>query len=311
MTTVGAPRRAGRGAEKGEGRSALLFLSPWIIGFLVFTAGPMVASFVLSLTRYDAINPPSYIGADNYRQLLEDPRVVKALWNTFFYTALHVPLAMALALGLAMLLVRLGRSAGFFRTVIYLPMMTPPVAVGILFLLLLNGQVGLINRVLGLIGIAGPEWTTDPMWIKPGMVLMSLWTVGSTAIIYLAALKDVPRELYEAADLDGATAWQRFRTVTLPMISGALFFTLIVNTIASLQMFAEAYTMFFGGSDIQQTYANDAALFYVVYLFQQAFNYLNMGYASAMAWLLFVVIVVITIIQVRISRRFVYYEGEE
>ncbi len=300
-----APRRATR----GEGRSALLFLSPWIIGFLVFTAGPMVASAVLSLSRYDAINPPSYVGADNYQQLLEDPRVVRALWNTFVYTALHVPLAMALALGLAMLLVRLGRSSGIFRTIIYLPMMTPPVAVGILFLLLLNGQVGLINQALALIGLQGPEWTTDPNWIKPGMVLMSLWTVGSTAIIYLAALKDVPGELYDAADIDGATPWQRFRRITLPMISGALFFTLIVNTIASLQMFTEAYTMFFGGNEVQQTYASDAALFYVVYLFQQAFNYLNMGYASAMAWLLFLVIMVITVIQVRVSRRFVHYEG--
>jgi multiple sugar transport system permease protein len=303
------PRRRNRGAQRGEGRSALLFLSPWIIGFLVFTAGPMVASFVLSLARYDAINPPSYVGADNYRQLIEDPRVATALWNTFIYTVLHVPLSMALALGLAMLLVRLGRSSGIFRTIIYLPMMTPPVAIGILFLMLLNGQVGLINRTLALVGIQGPEWTTDPTWMKPGMVLMSLWTVGSTAIIYLAALKDVPRELYDAADIDGATPWQRFRSVTLPMISGALFFTMIVNTIASLQMFTEAYTMFFGGNESQQIYANEAALFYVVYLFQQAFHYLNMGFASAMAWLLFLVIMVITVIQIRVSRRFVHYEG--
>jgi multiple sugar transport system permease protein len=308
---VATVRTARRSVRTGEGRSALLFISPWIIGFLVFTAGPMVASFVLSLSRYDAISPPRYVGAENYRQLIEDPRVITALWNTFIYTVLHVPLAMAFALGLAMLLVRLGRSSGVFRTIIYLPMMTPPVAIGILFLMLLNGQVGLINRVLGLIGIQGPEWTTDPMWIKPGMVLMSLWTVGSTAIIYLAALKDVPRELYDAADIDGASPWQRFRAITLPMISGALFFTLIVNTIASLQMFTEAYTMFFGGNEVQQTYASDAALFYVVYLFQQAFNYLNMGYASAMAWLLFLVIMVITLIQVRVSRRFVYYEGGE
>ncbi|MDQ3404904.1 MAG: sugar ABC transporter permease [Actinomycetota bacterium] len=306
---VDRPRRVRQ--QRGEFRSAMLFLSPWIIGFLVFTAGPMVASLVLSLNEYDAINPPSYVGTDNYERLFEDPRVLKSLWNTVIYTVLHVPLAMALALALAMLLVRLGRSSGIFRTIIYLPVMTPPVAIGILFLMLLNGQVGLVNEGLSVIGIRGPDWTTDPDWIKPGMVLMSLWTVGSTAILYLAALKDVPRELYDSASIDGASPWQRFRMVTVPMISGTLFFTLIVNTIASLQMFTEAYTMFFGGNDTQQTYSSDAALFYVVYLFQQAFNYLDMGYASAMAWLLFLVIMVITVVQIRMSKRFVHYEGGE
>jgi multiple sugar transport system permease protein len=235
--------------------------------------------------------------------------VAKSLGNTVFYTALHVPLAMAISLGLALLLQRVGRASGLFRTLFYLPVMTPAVAVGILFLFLLNGQRGLINGMLGLVGVDGPAWTTDPTWIKPGIVLMSLWTLGSTTIIYLAALNNVPRELYEAARIDGASSWRQFRHITVPMISGALFFTLIVNTIASLQLFAEVYTMYFGNRAIQSS-TSDAALFYVVYLFQQAFQFLHMGFASAMAWLLFVIILAITVVQVRVGNRFVYYEGD-
>jgi multiple sugar transport system permease protein len=178
-----------------------------------------------------------------------------------------------------------------------------------MFLLLLNGQTGLVNALLGLVGIDGPGWTTDPAWIKPGLVLMSLWGVGSTAIIYLAALRQVPVDLYEASRLDGAGAWRQFRSVTLPMISGTVYFTLIVNTIGSLQMFTEVYTMYFGNRAAQSA-SGDAALFYVIYLFQQAFQFLHMGYASALAWLLFLVILAITLVQVRIARDRVYYEGD-
>ena len=173
--------------------------------------------------------------------------------------------------------------------------MTPPVAVGVLFLLLFNGQNGLINTVLGWFGIDGPAWTTDPAWVKPGLILMTLWTVGASVIILLAALRNVPNELYESAKLDGAGFWRTSFSITLPMISPALFFIIIVNTIAGLQTFDEAYTAFFGAGNT--TYSNDAALFYSIYLFQQAFEFLNMGYASAMAWLLFVVIMIVTAIQ--------------
>jgi multiple sugar transport system permease protein len=220
-----------------------------------------------------------------------------------------VPVAMAVALALAIVLHRVGRAAGFFRTVFYLPVMTPTVAAAALFLLLLNGQKGLINRSLMLIGVHGPSWTTDSAWIKPGLALTMLWGLGGTVVIYLAALQQVPKDLYEAAQLDGAGSFDRFRRITLPMISGALFFTMIVLTIHSLQMFDQAYTMFFGGQQ-NSTYANDAALFYVIYLFQQAFGVLHMGYASALAWLLFGIIILITAVQVRLSKRFVYYEGE-
>lgn len=308
------PRRQARPPltprERRDRRAALAFISPWAIGFLVFTAGPVVASLVLSFTRYDLISPPRWAGWENYQRVVEDPRVATALWNTAFYTVLHVPLSLALALGIALLLQRAGRASGLFRTLVYLPVMTPPVAVGALFLLLLNGQVGLVNAALAQVGVDGPAWTTDPTWIKPGVVLLSLWTVGSTAVIYLAALNAVPQELHDAARVDGAGAWQRFRHVTVPMVSATTYFLLLVNTIAALQLFSEVYTMYFG-NDATQARTGDAALFYVVYLFQQAFQYLQMGYASALAWLLFLVVVAVTAVQVRVGRRRVYYEGED
>lgn len=294
--------------SRRESRWGWAFLAPWVVGFPVFTAGPMVFSLLLSFTHYDMLKPPHFIGLDNYREMMQDDRILTALGNTVFFTALHVPLHIVLALGLAALLQRAGRSAGFFRTVLYLPVMTPPVALAAMFLLLLNGQTGAINQVLGWFGFAGPNWTTDPVWIKPGLVLMSLWTVGSTAVLYLAALTRVPAQLYEAAALDGASRWQQFWHVTLPGISGTIYFTLLVNTIASLQVFTEAYSMFFGARP-QSPGDGDAALFYVIYLFQEAFGSLRMGYASAMAWALFLLIAVITAVQVRLSRKYVHYEG--
>jgi multiple sugar transport system permease protein len=309
VTAAARTRKRRDGNRSRETRAAYGFIGVWIIGFLVFTLGPMIASLVLSFTDYNVISSPHNVGWDNYRQMMSDPKVGKALANTLVYAVMYVPAAMVVALCLAVVLNRVGRASGFFRTVFYLPVMTPPVAAGALFLLLLNGNQGLLNRTLHLVGINGPNWTTDSTWVKPGLALTMLWGVGGMVVIYLAALRQVPQDLYEAASLDGAGAWMRFRKITLPMISGALFFTLIVQTISALQMFDQAYTMFFGGQQ-NSTYANDAALFYVIYLFQQGFGFLHMGYASALAWLLFVVIMLITAIQVRVSRRFVYYEGE-
>ncbi len=311
MTTAPAvdrTRSRRRAARRNTG-SALLFLSPWIIGFGVFTAWPLIYSAYLSFTDYDVINDPSFVGWENYVRLFEDPKVGLALANTFTFMVIQVPAYVIVSLALAVVLNSAGRSSGFFRTMVFLPKMTPPVAVGILFLLLFNGQNGLINAGLEGVGVDGPSWTTDPAWVKPGLVIMSLWTVGSSVIILLAALQSVPEELYESARLDGAGRWQRFRHVSLPMISPALFFIVVVNTIAALQTFDEAYTAFFGAGN--STYSNDAALFYVIYLFQQAFQFLNMGYASAMAWLLFFLIMAVTAVQLIVSRRLVYYEGGE
>jgi multiple sugar transport system permease protein len=304
---VSAPRRGG--PRRQEVRAALLFISPWLVGFAVFTAYPVIYTGYLSFTDYDVINDPNFVGMDNFRELLEDPKVALALGNTFVFAAMSVPAQLLVSLFLALLLNWAGRASGFFRTAFFLPKMTPPVAIGILLLLLFNGQSGLINTMLGFVGIEGPAWTTDPTWVKPGLVVMSLWTVGGSVIILLAALRNVPQELYDAARVDGADWWDQTWRVTIPMISGALFFVFIVDTIAAFQSFTEAYTAFFGSGNT--TYSNDAALFYAIYLFQQAFEFLHMGYASAMAWVLFVIIMVVTFVQVRLTRRFVFYEGEQ
>ncbi len=301
--------RPGRlaGFRRSDGPWILLFLAPWIVGVIIFTAGPMLASLVLSFMDFGGFRAPEFIGLENYQRMATDPKVASSLGATVFYTALSVPLSMLIALGLATLLNQVGRAAGFFRTVFYLPDMTPAVAVGVIWLFLLNPQAGLINQALGALGLPRPGWTTDPDWVKPAIVLASLWTLGSTTVIYFAALRNVPRELYEAARIDGAGPWQQFRNITLPFISGALFFTLIVNTIFSLQVFDVAYTMFFGAGSPG---ISSSARFYSIYLFERAFRDLEFGYASALAWLLFAVILVITLLQLRLSRRWVYYEGE-
>lgn len=294
--------------QRRETRAALWFISPWILGFFLFTAGPMVASLVLSFTDYSLVGQAHAVGAANYQELLSDPRVRISLTNTFVYALLYVPLGTAVALGLALLLNRVGRAAGFFRTAFYLPVMTPAVAAGAMFLLLLNGQRGLVNQVLGWVGIQGPDWTTDPSWLKPSLAVVSLWAVGGSVVIFLAALRNVPTQLHEAALLDGAGPVRRFVSITVPMISGAIFFSVITHTIGALQMFDQAYTMFYGPQ--QKATASDASLVYMVYLFQNAFQFFRMGFASAMAWVLFVIILVITLVQVRLGNRFVYYEGD-
>jgi multiple sugar transport system permease protein len=308
-------RRWFSGFTERETYVAYLFILPWVIGFVVLTAGPMIYSLALSFTNYNlevlaGFSPRESVGLDNYQLLRDDPKIQLALENTFIYTVMTVPGKMIFALGLAMILLRIGHAAGVFRTVFYLPDITPPVAIGVLILTLFNGQVGLVNQVLGWFGITGPFWTTDPDWIKPTLAIMSLWGVGGTMVIYLAALKAVPQHLYEAAAMDGAGPWRRFFTVTLPMISPALFFTFIVLTIAGLQTFTEVYTAFFGAGSAGAE-SPDAALMYAVYIFRQAFEFFNMGFASAMAWLLFVIIMIVTAIQFVGSRRFVFYQGSQ
>ncbi|QAY71647.1 carbohydrate ABC transporter permease [Xylanimonas protaetiae] len=306
--TLGAPPRPIRRFFDRHRNTlgAMAFISPWIIGFLVFTAWPMIYSFYLSLTDFDNINPPRFAGLANYRAMISDHTIPQALWNTFHFAIMSVPATIIVGLLLAMLLQRASRGNGFFRTVFFLPRMTPQVAVGVLFLMLFNGSRGIINQILGWFGITGPQWTVDSAWIRPGLVLMGLWTVGNTAIILLAALKDVPRELYESARVDGASSLRQFWSITLPLISPQIFFVFIVNSIASLQTFTEAYTAFFGN---QANFSNDAALFYAIHIFETAFRNFRMGYASAMAWVLFLIIMIITAIQWRVSKRFVFYGG--
>ena len=316
-TATGPPPRARRwlsGFRERETWTAYLFILPWVIGFAALTAGPMIFSLYYSFTDYGfdqlaGFQPTRRVVFENYRTLLDDPRVATSLKNTLVYTVMTVPAKMLVALGLALILARLAFAAGFFRTVFYLPDITPPVAIGIMILVLFNGSTGIVNRGLELIGIPGPFWTTDPTWIKPSLAIMSIWTVGGTMVIYLAALKAVPQHLYEAAAMDGAGPWRRFVNITLPMISPALFFTFIVLTIAGLQTFTEVYTAYFGAGTTGAE-APDAALMNVVYLYRQAFEFFNMGFASAMAWILFAIIMFVTAIQFLVSRRWVFYQGD-
>lgn len=294
--------------NRREALSGYLFISPWIVGFLIFTAGAMAYSLYISFSSYNlATNSARPVGFDNYAQLFADPRIAVSLGNTLFYAVMAVPLEIAFALFLASLLNRVGRGAGIFRVLYYLPKMTPAVATAAVFFLLLNGNSGAINEALRAIGIQGPQWLVDPAWVKPSIVLMALWTVSGTMVIFLAALKNVPTELYEVASIDGAGPMRRFFSITLPMISGAMFFNVIVLTIAAFQVFDQAYLLFWRD---QSNASPEASLFYAIYLFQQAFRQFNFGFAAAMAWLLFVIIVAITIVQVKFGNRFVYYEGD-
>jgi multiple sugar transport system permease protein len=311
--TAPRPARARRwlaGFRERETWTAYLFIFPWIFGLVTLTLGPMFYSLYYSFTNYGlqqiaGLEPTKTVGLKNYRQLIDDPKVAASLKNTFIYTVMMVPGRIILALALALLLMRVGKFAGFFRTVFYLPHITPPVAVGVMLLFLFNGQIGIVNRGLQLFGIHGPYWTTDPNWIKPSIALMDIWACGGTMVILLAALYGVPRHLYEAAEMDGAPAWRRFKDVTLPMISPALFFCFIILTLYGLQQFAQSYTAYFGLGGTKP----EAALFYSIYLFRNAFEYFNMGFASAMAWVLFAISMVITLINIGVSRRFVFYQG--
>jgi multiple sugar transport system permease protein len=300
-------RKVKESYNKREALAGYLFIAPWIVGFLIFTAISMSWSLGLSFTNFDLVNNTATpAGLDNYKLIAEDPKVLTSLFNTFYYAVLAVPLELTFALILALLLNGMVRGSGIFRTVFYLPKMTPHVATASVFLLLLNGNVGAINQFLGLFGIEGPQWLSDPAWVKPSIVLMTMWGAAGSMVILLAALQNVPRELYEAASVDGANKWQQFWRVTLPMISPTLFFLVIVNTIAALQVFDQAYLLFYRDGNSS---APDAALFYGVYLFQQAFQQFNFGLAAAMAWLLFVIILIITVIQIKIGNKLVFYGG--
>jgi multiple sugar transport system permease protein len=314
--TAPGPSRARRwlsGFRERETWTAYLFILPWIVGFLALTLGPMIFSAYYSFTNYGVqqiagISPTKTVGFDNYKQLYHDPYIGTALKNTFEYGLMMVPAKLIVALLLAVMLMRVGqRLGGIFRTIFYLPHVTPPVAVGVLVLYLFNGPYGIVNKALSHIGITGPFWTTSPGWIKPTIAIMDVWACGGTMVILLAALYGVPRHLYEAAAMDGASKFRQFFNVTLPMISPALFFCFIILTLAALNQFTVAYTSFFNSGSGA---TNNAALFYAIYLFQQAFKYFNMGFASAMAWMLFAISMVITGINIFATKRFVFYQSD-
>ncbi len=291
------------GGGKREAVAGFLFASPWITGFLIFTGGPVVVSLVLSFCRYDVLHAPSFTGLANYRTLFfDDPLFWKSLGNTWFMV-LGVPIGMAIGLGVAMLLNAAVRGMPLYRTIYYMPAIVPTVASSILWMWVLNPQHGLINRGLGSIGIGGPNWLTDAAWAKPSIILMGLWGAGQGMIIWLAGLKGIPQQLYEAAEIDGAGPIRRFMAVTLPMLSPYIFFSAIMGTIGTFQIFNQAYIMTQGGPV-------DSTMFYVYYLFNNGFRYFKMGYASALAWVLFWIILALTLIQMKLAPKWVHYEAE-
>lgn len=290
--------------RRREAVMAYLFLSPWLLGFLIFLVGPMVASFYLSFTEYKVIQPPQWIGLGNYARMFGDDLFYQALSVTARYTVVSVPLGIAVALALAILLNQRIVARGLLRTIFYLPSIISGVAVAIVFAWIFNAQFGILNYLLSFVGIAGPNWLGSPRWALWAFVLMSLWGVGGNMVIFLAALQGVPKALYEAGELDGATRWQRFWRITAPMISPAILFVTIMGIIASFQTFTQSYIMTGGGP------AN-STLFYLLYLYKNAFSWFEMGYASALAWLLFLIIIICTLLLLRSSTWWVYYEGDQ
>ena len=285
--------------------NGLLFISPWIAGFLIFRVYPFFASLYYSFTFYPVLRSPNWVGWDNYRNLFDDPRFLTSLGNSAYYAGLAVPLGAIVGILLAMLLNMRVRGLSVFRTIFFLPSITPVVATSIVWLWMYNPRSGVVNFILEQVGINGPAWLGDPDWSKPALILMSLWGLGGAVVIYLASLQDVPKELLEASDLDGANARQKLWFVTIPMISPVILFNVITGLIAAFQLFTQVHVMTDGtGSPA------DSTLMMSIYLYQSAFEFFKMGYASAQAWVLFLIIVFFTLILFRVSGRLVYYGGK-
>ncbi|MFC0329818.1 carbohydrate ABC transporter permease [Paenibacillus sepulcri] len=284
--------------------NGMLFVSPWVIGFIALTMVPFVLSLYYSFTTYDVVAAPDWTGIQNYVQLMKDPIFWTSIYNTLFYTVFSVPLSIVIGVALALLLNLKIRGMAFYRTIFYLPSIVPLVASSILWLWLFDPQFGLINSMLEAIGIRGPGWLVDPAWSKPALIVMGLWGIGGAMIIYLAGLQDIPQEMYESAELDGAVWWHKIVYITLPMLTPVIFFNLIMGLIGSFQYFTQAYIVTSGGP-------NDSTLFYSLYLYNNAFSYFHMGYASAMAWILFLLIMAATLIVFKSSARWVFYGGDK
>lgn len=287
-----------------------LFISPWILGMVLFALGPILASFGLAFTRWNLFTEPEYVGWANFQKLAHDPLFYKSVFNTIYYTIFAVPLGLVLALGLAMLVNHRLRGVNFFRTAFFLPNVVAGIAMLLLWKWLFDPNFGLINLFLdwtGLmavfewIGIGRPQWISSRAGAMPGLVFMSIWGLGGSMMIFLAGLQNIPRELIEAAELDGAGPWKRFRYVTVPLLTPTIFFLTMVGVIASLQVFNQAYVMTQGGPA-------HATLFYVLYLFQTAFERFQMGYACAMALVLFIITLIVSLIQLAMGKKWVHYQ---
>ncbi len=300
---LSAPRRRILSKEAVEGYACIL---PWLIGFLAFVAGPMVAAFAISFTDWSMLTPPRWVGVGNYQRMLADPLFYAVLYNTAFISFLSVPLQLALALLIALGLNEKLRGVAFYRTLFYLPSQMPIVASALLWLWVMNPEFGLANALVTLFGLPPLRWLFDPVTVKPSIVLITLWGgIGTPLIIFLAGLQGVPDSLYEAAEIDGAGALARFRHITLPMLSPIIFFNLIIGIIASFQAyFTLVYITTQGGP------ANTSLIF-ILYIYFKAFRDFDMGYASTLAWTLFLIVLVLTAINFLLARFWVHYEGAE
>lgn len=298
--------------EKRFFRIGLLFVSPWIIGFLCFQIFPICSALYYSFTDYNVFQPAKWVGLKNYIQLFKNDLFYKSLQNTLYVTVIGLPLGLVVSLSLATLLNQQAKGLRVFRTLFYLPTVVPVVASAMLFLWVLNPEYGLLNNLLSLLGIKGPSWLSDPNYTKLSLLIMDVWRCGQTMIIFLSALKAVPPSLYEAAQLDGAGPVKRFFKITLPYISPTIQFNMIMGLIGYFQYFTQAF-VFASVSQQQQTITGgpkNSLLFYSLYLYQQGFSYLKMGYASAMAIILFVIVMIVSFFALRISEKRVNYDVE-
>jgi multiple sugar transport system permease protein len=298
------PRRDRSALLRREAIDGYLFIGPWLLGFILWIAGPMLFSLALIFMNWSLLTPPTFAGLDNLTKLLQDDLVPTALYNTAYYTFLFVPLHALTALAAALALNNRVRGVGVFRTAFYLPSITPAVATVILWLWILDPEFGLATVLLHRLHVPSPQWFVDPTWAKPALILMALWGLGSAMIVFLAGLQGIPVELYEAASIDGAGAGDRFWAVTLPMLSPVIFFNLVVGIIGSFQVFTSVFIISNGSGG-----PSNSTLFLVLYLHQNGFVYFKMGYASAIAWLLFVIVLIFTGLQFLGARRWVHYEG--
>ena len=283
-------------------------ITPTILGLLLFKLGPVLASLALSFTDYDIISTPSWTGISNFQMLFNDRLWIKSVKVTLNYTFLFIPLSLTVAYGIALLMSQDVKGISVYRTMWYLPALVPGVASAVVWRWALNPNFGAVNYPLKLLGLPTPGWLTDPNWIIPAVVLIQLWALGNAVIIFLAAIKNVPITYYEAAEVDGASTLRKFWNITLPMTSSVIFFQLIITVIGSFQVFGVAYILFSGQTTSDPAGPGNSALFYVLYLYRNAFGYFRNGYASAMAWIMFLVVMLLTTLLFFLQKRWVYYE---
>jgi multiple sugar transport system permease protein len=303
MTTVRGPAaRRGRGPLGREGRWAVAFLAPTLIGLAVLSAGPILATVAISLTKWDLLTAPKFAGFDNYLALLSDPRFLVALRNTFFYTIVSVPLGLTIALGLAIALNQKIRGIAFVRTAYFLPVVTSTIAIALVWQWIYSADSGLLNEVIGLFGIPAQKWLSDPTLAMPSIIAMSIWQgLGVDVIIFLAGLQAVPAELLDAASVDGAGRWARFRWVTLPLLTPSLFFTGVLSLISAFQVFDQIFVL-------AKPRPTEATITVVYFIYENGFKFFKMGYASAASWILFLIVAVFTAVYFRSQGRWVHYQ---